>query len=380
MDYEVTASMMAPLVDDGCDPLNPTVFTGPPGVGKSEIVYAQCEEYARRQGLTPVDTRERKPGPGEFGITPVNFSGMAPEDLQWPVFQDGVYSHRISNQLPFASEEWAQNGATPETYRGVVIVDELGKNPDLMKFPAQWVNERQWGNGQLVPAGLAFIFTTNDSTHGAGAFDMTSDLVNRLRVFRVGRSTADFLNYHSTGGGERLHPLVVSCCKFLGEDFLFTQEKTAPGQPFSSPRSQVKASRILDDEDFDPHGIHKYKLHATVGTKAATELLAAYSAHQNAGDIWSWIDSPDTYKDEIKALSADTTNNGKLQMASIVSMVSKRVQKNPSDFGNAMQFFNIMGNEETTVTFVSICVDLVPEVRTQAAFVRHYADNQNFYF
>lgn len=380
MDYEVTPSMLAPLISDGCDPDNPTAFTGPPGVGKSEIAYAQCEEYARRNGLTPVDTRERYPGPGEFGITPVNFSGMAPEDLQWPVFQDGVYSHRISNQLPFASKDWEKNGATAETYRGVVIVDELGKNPDLMKFPSQWVNERQWGNGQLVPSGLAFIFTTNDSTHGAGAFDMTSDLVNRLRIFRVGRSVSDFLNYHSSGGGEKLDPLVTSCCRYMGEDFLFTQEKEKPGLPFASPRSLVKASRVLSDPEFDPHGIHKYKLHSLVGTMAATELLSSYSAHKKSQDLWEWIDNPQAHKEDIKKLAKDESHNGKILMASITSMVSKRIKNDPSLFGNAMEFFKMMDCEEDTVTFVAICVDLVPEVRTQAAFVRHYADNQDFYF
>jgi len=365
----------------GCMPENPTVFSGANGLGKSEIALQGAREYAKSLGLTPVDTREKIPGPGEYGITWVNFSGMAPEDIRWPVFSDGAYTHRITDQLPFASERWAMNGYTRDTYRGVVICDEIGKEPDLLKMPAQWVNERQWGNGEMVPAHVGFIFTTNDSKHNSHAYELTSDLISRVQMFTVEKDVNSFMNYHVNGSGEKLHPLITLCCKHHGEDFLFTQDYEDPGKPFACPRSMVKASRVLDAPEFDDKSVvHRARLHAAIGTRATVELLATYRAWSRLGNIEAMISDPRKHEDEIKTFAKDNTHNGKQTIASVIAMLVKRVQKDSSQFGNVMEFFNIMGNEEDTVTFVAICVQSVPEVRTQAAFVRHYADNQIFYF
>ena len=182
----VTAGQVPELIKKNLrHPRIVTALCGDNGLGKSEAAMQGVEQYAEEIGMTCVDTREQVPNAAknELGVTHMNFANYQPEDLQFPDVKERIYRHVISDILPFANSRWESGGYTRDTYQGVLICDEVGKNKSLFNNLSQWVCEGAWGNGEKLPAGLRIIFTTNDATHNA----VRSLLVRTLCLHKAGR-------------------------------------------------------------------------------------------------------------------------------------------------------------------------------------------------
>ena len=377
----VTAGQVPELIKKNLrHPRIVTALCGDNGLGKSEAAMQGVEQYAEEIGMTCVDTREQVPNAAknELGVTHMNFANYQPEDLQFPDVKERIYRHVISDILPFANSRWESGGYTRDTYQGVLICDEVGKNKSLFNNLSQWVCEGAWGNGEKLPAGLRIIFTTNDATHNAGAVNLTNDLINRICHVTVRKCVHAFMDYHR--GDKALHAAIMAGAKFIGEDFVFTQSRKTVGQPFASPRSHTRNSIILSEQDFDPvSDIDRARIHGNVGTSAGTETLAIINADMISYDIEAMLSDPQAHKEQIRSYAENTTNNGKIAQAALSAMLVKNVKQDPSIFPKAVEFWEVMNSEEMLMAFCAMAVDAVPAVQDTAAYVRHFCDTAPTY-
>ena len=360
----------------------PMILAGPPSHGKTDAAIETTRQIAIQNydiHEDVVDSRVRRPKRGEYFRSMFNATGMDPEDFAMPLFatrfKDDVYERSVTTALPGADATWLQGGMTYDDIVGTVIGEEIGKKPDNFKIWSELTNERSLGTGYLVPKHVNFIFTTNNAEDGAGAHSIHTDLISRACIIQVRNTVEAFLNYHK---GE-LHPLIHTIIKYQGEQFLFTQQDEANGQPFCGPRTVKRASNMLNSGMDLSNPIAETILLGTMGIKGTVELLATWRAYERLGDIDEMLSNPVANKDKIDRLREDNSHNGRQTLCSLIAMLGKRVKKDPAQFNTLIKFVNRI-DEEASVTFVNIALQANEDVRKEPEFVRHYSDNQEFYF
>jgi len=342
----------------------PLILGGGPGHGKTYAAKKSVIEISRRHN-------DGKPMP----IVNCN-SGRRPGD--------------VTTALPGADASWTQDVAWKDI-RCTVIAEEIGKKPENFKIWSELFNERTLGTNYEVPPLIYFIGTTNNADDGAGAFAMHSDLVRRACTVQV-RSTAEgFLKLHK----DELHPLIFSLLKYQGDRFLFTQKDEASGKPFCAPSTVFQINKLLmghpNPEDFDTwmgSPLSEAMVLGIIGLRGTAELFTTYSAGLNFGDLDEMLADPDKHSDKIDQLRNDTTHNGRQMLCSIICMLVSRLDKKRSTYkslGGASQINNIIKfvnriDQEAAVACVSATLALNKDIQKEEEFVRHYANNQDFYF
>ena len=91
------------------------------------------------------------------------------------------------------------------------------------------------------------------------------------------------------------------------------------------------------------------------------------------------LNDPVAHKDRIDQLRNDNSHNGRQTLCSVIAMLGKRVKKDATQFNRLIKFVNRI-DEEAAVTFVNCALQANDKVRKESEFVKHYADNQMFYF
>jgi len=366
----------------------PVILSGPPGGGKTTAAKAAVLEISRRHNdgePKPIVNCNSggRPGVGEYGMQIFNATCYDPEDFAMPAIGDRTYDRYVTTALPGADASWTKDVEWADI-RCTVIAEEIGKKPENFKIWSELFNERTLGTNYQVPPHTYFIGTTNGADDGAGAFAMHSDLIRRACILQVRATVKGFLEHHK---GE-LHPLVSSILKYQGDQFLFTQNDEASGKSFCAPSTVFQASNLLKTGLDMDSPVSEAMILGIIGFRGTAELFATYRAGKNFGDLDEMLADPDKYSDKIDQLRNDMTPNGKTMLCSVICMLVSRLDKKRSTYqslGGASQINNIIKfvnriDREASVACVSAALALNEDIQKEEEFIRHYAQNQDFYF
>ena len=365
----------------------PLLLLGGNGMGKSKAAQLASDRishdnYGIRKPTVDCNSGLR-PGRGEYGRVMFNATCYDPEDFAMPVINDHTYDRYVTTSLPGADASWTKN-VEWEDIHCTVIAEEIGKKPENFKIWAELFNERTLGTNYKVPPKTYFIATSNNAEDGAGAFDIHNDLIRRVCDVQVRATVEGFLNYHK---GE-LHPLITSILKYQGESFLFTQQDEANGKAFCSPATVFQVNKLLSNGLDMDSSLSEAMVLGIIGIRGGAALVATYRAGKNFGDLDEMLSDPDKHSDKIDQLRNDTTHNGRQTLCSIICMLVARLDKKRSTYnrlGGAGQINNIIKfvdriDQEASVACVSAALALNKDIEKEAEFVKHYANNQDFYF
>ena len=366
----------------------PVCFKGPPGHGKTYAAKKAVIEISRRynngQPMPIVDCNSGlRPGKGEYGRVMFNATGYDPEDFAMPSIDDRTYDRFVTTSLPGADESWTKD-VEWEDIQCTVIAEEIGKKPENFKIWSELFHERTLGTNYKVPPKAYFIATSNNADDGAGAFDIHSDLNRRMCTLQIRATVKGFLEHHK----DELHPLIKSILKYQGDNFLFTQQNEASGDPFCAPSTVFAVNQQLNNGLDMDSPLSEAMVLGLIGIRGAAELFATYRAGKNFGDLDEMLSDPDKHSDKIDQLRNDTTHNGRQTLCSIICMLVARLDKKRSTYkslGGAGQINNIIKfvdriDQEASVACVSAALALNKDIEKEEEFVKHYANNQDFYF
>ena len=366
----------------------PVILGGPPGVGKTFAAKKAVIEISRRyndgEPMPIVNCNSgRRPGVGEYGMQIFNATGFDPEDFAMPAIGDRTYDRFVTTALPGSDASWTKN-VKWEDILCTVIAEEIGKKPENYKIWSELFNEGTLGTGYRVPPKVYWIATSNNAEDGAGAFDIHNDLIRRVCTLQVRATASGFLKHHK---GE-LHPLITTLLKYQGDNFLFTQQDEANGKAFCAPSTVFQVNNLmirgLDMND----SISEAIVLGIIGLRGTAELFATYRAGSQFGDLDEMLADPDKHSDKIDQLRNDTSHNGRQMLCSIICMLVARLDKKRSTYqslGGASQINNIIKfvnriDQEASVACVSAALALNKDIEKEEEFIRHYAENQDFYF
>ena len=355
--------------------LRPVVLVGPVGMGKTSIALQYAKERAERAGYDAVvDTRVSKPQKGEASVSFLNLNDMEPEDLMYPSYGKNKYTtyERIaSTSLPGADESWGP----PADIFNTMILEEIGKKREMMPFTAQLLCERSVGTSYIMPPLTHVVCTANGASHNANSYSFTADVMDRATFIKVWTPAKAWLK-HMEG---RLHPLIIATVGVLEDDFLNTFDREPRGEQFATPRSMEAVSNMLiKGLDLDSR-IGKAQLFGNIGQTSGRELLAVHNTMQKMHDLDAMIADPNGMSDKIQDYKEDTSNNGKIALAGMVAILSKRVRKDASEVNKLLPFVKLFG-EELEVTFAHMALTVNKEVQKEKAFVDHMVRLQETHY
>ena len=364
------------------------LLMGSNGTGKTEAAKAAVKEISRNHNdgepMPIVECNSGlRPGVGEYGRMMFNATGYDPEDFAMPAIGDRTYDRFVTTALPGSDASWTKN-VKWEDILCTVIAEEIGKKPENFKIWSELFNEGTLGTGYRVPPKVYWIATSNNAEDGAGAFDIHNDLIRRVCTLQVRATASGFLKHHK---GE-LHPLITTLLKYQGDNFLFTQQEEANGKAFCAPSTIFQVNNLmlrgLDMND----SVSEAMVLGIIGLRGTAELFATYRAGFQFGDLDEMLADPDKHSDKIDQLRNDTSHNGRQMLCSIICMLVSRLDKKRSTYqslGGASQINNIIKfvnriDQEASVACVSAALALNKDIEKEEEFIRHYAQNQDFYF
>lgn len=185
-----------------------TMIWGPPGIGKSSIVWQTAESHQ----LNFIDLR---------------LSQLAPTDLRGlPVAEGGV-------------SRWYPPEFLPQEGAGILFLDEINLAPPAMQGMAQQlILDRRVGS-YTVPAGWFIWAAGNRKEDWAAVYDMPAPLANRFLHLEVEPDVESFKRYALANG---VQEQVIA---FLAFRPLLLHKIDPQQAAWPSPRSWVMASELL---------------------------------------------------------------------------------------------------------------------------------------
>jgi MoxR-like ATPase len=220
----------------------PVMLWGPPGVGKSQLIY----QVAARHDVPIIDIR---------------LSQLEPSDLRGIPFRTGD------------TVEWAVPSMLPDDSRhgpaGILFLDEITSAPPSVSAAAyQLILDRRLGD-YVVPAGWAIFAAGNRQGDRGVTYTMPAPLANRFSHYEVEANLDDWVAWaFDFGIDERL----IAFLRFR-PDLLFDFDAAQNPVAFPSPRSWEFAHRALDKFG-DNARMLLGSLQACVGAAAGIELNA----------------------------------------------------------------------------------------------------------
>ncbi|KAA3628094.1 MAG: AAA family ATPase [Proteobacteria bacterium] len=275
----------------------PVMLWGPPGVGKSQLVYQVAE-------------RHRVP------IIDIRLSQLEPSDLRGIPFRSG------------GAVEWAVPSMLPDVERhgpcGILFLDELTSAPPSVSAAAyQLILDRRLGDYR-VPGGWAIFAAGNRQGDRGVTYTMPAPLANRFSHYEVEVNLDDWVAWaYRFGIDERL----IAFVRFR-PDLLFDFDPAQNPVAFPSPRSWEFTHRALEKFG-DDAAMRLGALQACVGAAAGIELDAFIRNLDQMPDIDAIVEGRDA------SVPADLD----LQYAVASSLVGRAVR-----FGEGPDRERAMGN------------------------------------
>jgi len=190
----------------------PKLFIGPPGIGKTQIVYQWSQAIGRRLYVLPL-------------------AHFEPEDIK------GLpWVNPVSGQL-----EIKRGPVIPgEQEKAVLFLDELTTvPPSKIAVALKIIDERRVGHFQFPQT---FIVCAGNPPE-FGGYSLDSRVISRLAVFNVEANLEDFANYLITKYVNNIVTQVIGFLKFQPK-FLVGQFKE---KPFPTPRTWEMVVKLHQD-------------------------------------------------------------------------------------------------------------------------------------
>ena len=355
------------------------LLLGRNGAGKTDIAREIVKRRAiEEKGEEPIDSSVERPHDGSPTYTFINISAKGNEEVMFPNFVRGdegtVYQTIAASFLAGADHTWGPKDLIHNT----LLLDEVAKEEEHFKSISSIINEGRLGDAWIKPDGMRIVATGNRVEDNAGSVDLQSDLVSRACIIEVSNDTQSWLNFHA---GE-LDPLIMSCARAFGDDWLFTQHAkgSEEGQPFNCARQAKRLSDLMiaDAIDLDTN-LGRGIAEGFIGIHAGAELFAMHKAMSRLGDIDAMIDDPDAHASEIEQIRNNVTHNGRQTLCAMTAMLAKRVKRDPAVVNKLFPFMRLFG-EEMEVTFAHMAKAVNEDITKEVAWGRHLRDCGDFHF
>lgn len=270
----------------------PAMIWGPPGIGKSKLVYQIAEALG---------AEEKEP----FGF--VDFRA----NLRDPVDARGLPAVDIKK----GTARWLPPSELPQEKRdgkrGIFFADELPQASMAMQTAMfGLILDRKLGEYKM-PDGWVPIAAGNRRGDRSGAQMMPRALCNRFAHFEV---AADIKSWTAWAAKANVHPMVMAFLRFR-EDLLHMMPE-GDENSFPTPRSWEQVSKISDVRD---KTLRRNLAQSMVGEGAAAEFEGYFR-------IWEGIpDIDQIFRDPQAARVPDATEVATL--FAVASALGRRVKK-----------------------------------------------------
>lgn len=204
----------------------PVMLHGPPGVGKTSIVYQAAALAGRSQ------------------ISDVRLSQLSPLDIRGlPITKEQVFDTIFRGKKSVLSDivtTSAVPGMFPRNEGGLLFLDELTNAvPAIMALIQQILLEGRMGDAYTVPERTFMIAAGNRKQDRAATFSITQPVNNRMYHIEIKTSVDDFARYALETG--KVHEHIVAFLR-ARPNLLFKFDEYASTWP--SPRMWEKASDL----------------------------------------------------------------------------------------------------------------------------------------
>jgi hypothetical protein len=240
-----------------------TFVWGPPGCGKSSLVYEVAEEMKK----TLWEMRA-------LLYEPIDVRGFP------KVTKDDITIYCPPEDLPRGSN-------------GLLFIDELNQAPMMTQnsFLQLTIPPHKLGSYQL-PKDCGIIAAGNRETDRAGATRMGTALANRFVHLKFDIDNDEWCDWAIRTG---ISPEIYAFIKYRG-DLLMTFDPQKSEKAFASPRSYEFLSKIVDGGLFSlPREAQLEIASGTIGEGPATEFIAFIDIWQSLPDPNEVIKSPTVF-------------------------------------------------------------------------------------
>jgi len=246
-EYAHSPSAAASLIRVCFDAGRPVMLSGPPGIGKSDLIEQIANSYD-------------EPRP----VIDMRLLLMEPTDLK------GIPYYNPETK----TMEWAQNSELPTETNGleraILFLDEINAAPPSVQAAAyQLILNRRIGP-YVLPEGVSIIAAGNRESDRGVVYRMPSPLANRFVHIDM---EANFEDWRTWALNNNVHEDVVGYLSKHSHK-LFTFDPKSPDKAFATPRSWVFASDLI--KTAESTGLSDSQITAlvagTVGSGTATEF------------------------------------------------------------------------------------------------------------
>lgn len=350
-----------------------TVMLGYVGQGKTVGARLASEKISENLGLTLVNMRDlnRAPKDSEFVYWEINCSTSDRSDFQIPWIEDGSYDLVVLQTFRLLAEN-------PNTH-GMIVFDEVAKNPELAPIFAEIARERRFGTKFKLPDNIMVVGTGNRATDNASSFDLPEDLRNRAMILDVESTSDSFLEHE----GDTLDSTLVAAIKLMAgtaeNKLIFDYgNKTEPSASTQNCtfRSMSCFNDVIKLDTWDwhkPH--HRHAGGGLIGSGAFTTVAASQGFGDKLLMVNAYFDDPEANKSEIESVfvhnSLGVENLFDFKYALMVSFLNK-IKKDASNFDRACKYLHIINDGDLYRSFLE-CAKQVDE---SFAKTSRYASNR----
>lgn len=225
MNHTEIAEVLPGLIDSGVA----IEVNGPPGVGKSDLIYQVRDVLSKRDGF-------------EWGLSEMMLANYTAPDLMGYLTPDKMPDGRMVSR--FTEPAWmiTQDGKHLNDYkRAIVFMDEFGQGEsDVKRGAANLLLNRRVGPHQLHP-GVAIIAASNRTQDRSGVTKSFDFVINRRVQIEL---TPDVTAWERWANQHGVEPLFVA---FAASNPQIVFEGKVPDKqgPWCTPRSLVMLSKML---------------------------------------------------------------------------------------------------------------------------------------
>lgn len=243
---------------------------GPPGVGKSSVVYQLSREIemplieVRLSDKNPVDLYGMPYIPQDYAAIAKHINSVI-RRLHEPHGTGSGYEPEFKTDEK--KVRWAPPVFKPDT-PSIIFFDEITLAPPAVQNAAlQWILDKRCGEYEF-PEGTVTIAAGNGLEHGVHAHKFGSNLDSRLEWITVKPDLEVWLDYAYQNS---IHSNVIGYMNYKKEPALFHWDKNTRGA-FPNPRSWEMVSNIMHHDNI-PEKIRNAKIAGTIGEAEAHEFI-----------------------------------------------------------------------------------------------------------
>lgn len=350
-----------------------TVMLGYVGQGKTVGARLASEKISENLGRTLVNMRDlsRAPNDDEFVYWEINCATSDRSDFQIPWIEDGSYDLMVLQTFRILAEN-------PDAH-GMIVFDEIAKNPELAPIFAEIARERRFGTTFKLPDNIMVVGTGNRATDNASSFELPEDLRNRAMILDVESDANSFLDHE----GDTLDPTLVAAIKLMAGtaenklifDYGNRTEPSASTQNCTF-RSMSCFNDVIKLDTWDwhkPH--HRHAGGGLIGSGAFTTIAASQGFGNQLLMVNAYFDDPEANKAEIRSVfvhnSLGVENLFDFKYALMVGFLNK-IKKDANNFETACKYLDIINDGDLYRSFLE-CAKQVDE---SFAKTSRYASNR----